>query len=99
LNSGGFEVGVEMKILFLNKSSFDSLGKQAINVLRIDVAECFQQESLKSKTFFHKILTDISHQRRLANRHECNEVYLSLNIQKFHLNNQLEADKPFYFVI
>jgi hypothetical protein len=27
-----------MKILFLHNSSFDSLGKQAINVLRIDFA-------------------------------------------------------------
>ena len=40
LNNGGFEADAGIKIPFLRKRSFDSLGRQEIKVLRIIDGNC-----------------------------------------------------------
>jgi hypothetical protein len=68
-----------MKISLLLNNSFDSLGRQAINVLKNDNHIFFSGQSIililsSLPTSLHKILTEIPHKRRFTNKHECNVV-------------------------
>src|SRR5438045_210246 len=64
-----------MKILFSCKRSFDSLGRQATNVLRIADGRL-----IKYPISLHKIRTETSHQTRLTNKHE---LKVALSLSKF----------------
>src|ERR1051325_11976763 len=82
-----------MTIPFLRKSSFDSLERQETNVLRIaDDRRCISVFKIQPLfiTFFHKILTEILHQSRLTNKHECKVIMSSFKISKISFKQSVD---------
>src|SRR5437762_6301510 len=91
-----------MKITFLFKSSLDSLGRQATNVLRIAAStdgSLFRLLEKRSKlqTFLHKIPTESLHQRRLTNKHECKAILSSSKISKILIKHSVESWRDIVF--
>src|SRR2546423_4342288 len=88
-----------MKISFLFKSSFDSTERQEINVQRIDDANSrLRAFGITLQIFLHKILTEILHQRRLTNKHECKVILSSSKFSKTSFKQSTGSEQDIFFL-
>src|SRR5437762_389396 len=90
-----------MKISFLRKSSFDSLGRQEINVSRTFsfLGDRFRgrKSNLNLQISLHKILTEILHQSRLTNKHECKVIASSSKFSKISFKQSVGSGQDIFF--